>query len=67
MLVAAQSRCRKAAAWYTGRQCSGMALYCSKECQLKDRPLHKQHCKLAQLVPPDQMQSFLQAAGRAHA
>jgi hypothetical protein len=47
--------------------CSGMALYCSKECQLKDRPLHKQHCKLAQLIPPDEMQSLLQAAGRAHA
>jgi hypothetical protein len=43
-----------------------MALYCSKECQLKDRPLHKQHCKLAQLIPPDQMQELLHAADQKH-
>jgi hypothetical protein len=43
-----------------------MALYCSKDCQLKDRPTHKQHCKLAQLIPPEQMQGFLQAADLPH-
>lgn len=46
--------------------CSGMALYCSKDCQLRDRLLHKQHCKLAQLIPQEQMQGFLQAADQHH-